>query len=399
MVVVCPPGTDPDTVLQHVRGLAEFDIPADTPVVTPQQARELLTARPEVQVIIPVVGDDKASAARATADRLRARIDELEGDLGRLRNRRAVRAALAVSSRYGEVRRQVEKLAARVRPAQPAPGPTLILHIGLPKTATTWLQYRVFKRQREIAFLHDPTDPSPEAIERLLKHYQQTTPDELAGLGERLDAALPGHELIVSNENISMLTRDVWMGTGPTPDRLARRLGRLHRELRPIRVVLGIRRQDQWLGSMYAQSASAYPEFGQQDFEQRLRSLSKAPLEGAAGHLDYLRLVRSLRRELGSDNVLVLPSELLASDPEAGLRQLDAFLGLEVFVRGYRDGSMTDDRVNVRSAGRNTWTLKDREDAVVLPDALAEQVLDRFRRDNQKLAKQLGTDLASFGYH
>ena len=356
---------------------------------------------PETRLVSPSASDRNVSADPAPDEvrRLQARVDELEQEPARLRTRRAVRTVLVASRHYGQTRELVQDVVARTRPRSVPDGHPLVLHIGLPKTATTWLQYRVFNRQREIAYLHDPRDRDPDGVERLLKRYQHAPSDDLPALGERLAAALPDHELLVSNENISMLTKDVWRGTGPTPERLARRLGRISRSQRPVRVILGIRRQDQWLGSMYAQSAPAYPQFGQQDFESRLRSLCEHPLAGAAGHLEYDRLVRALVRELGRDNVLVLPSELLGAAPEEGLAELDRFLGMDVFVRTFHDGTTDRDPVNVRSAGRNTWTLKNREEDVVLPDALADRVLGRFARSNARLARRLGADLGRFGYH
>lgn len=394
-VVLCPDGVDGATLLQQLRDHSGLELPDDTRTVGPQEAEQLLATSPGVRLIVPVPnGEDEHRA------RLQRRVAQLEDQLQRVQGRRAVQLALRVADDGGRTRDQARGLLRRARRrVLPGAGPVLHLHIGLPKTATTLLQYRVFKRQDELAYLHDPRDRDPGAVEELLKRYQQAAPDQLATLGARLHQALPDHDLLVSNENISMLTRDIWNGTGPTPTQLADRLGRLDRELRTVRVILGIRRQDQWLGSMYAQSGHVYPEFSQEDFDERLVGLCERPPVGVAGHLDYDRLHTALVDRLGADNVLVLPSELLAEDPGDAMRRLDAFLDLDVFARAYRDDELDLAPVNVRSEGRNRWQLKDRDESVTMSDELSARIVERFAPGNRRVAAAIGIDLGRYGYY
>jgi hypothetical protein len=276
----------------------------------------------------------------------------------------------------------------------------LTLHIGLPKTATTFLQYRIFNRQREITYIHQPRDRDRDAIERLLKRQQRAGRRELASLEQRIVRVLPPGDVLVSNENISIAADEVWTGRGPTPTRLAERVARLADRLDGVRVVVGIRRQDQWLASRYAESAKAFPEFCQRDFEERVARLCSRPLEGALQWLDYDAAFAALVDHLGDGNVLLLPSEALADEPEHALGRLEEFLGHTGLVSVYRaQADSTDLRRNALSVGQNRWQMRGREAMLALPDQLEAVVLRRFADGNRLVAKAAGLELGRFGYH
>jgi hypothetical protein len=276
----------------------------------------------------------------------------------------------------------------------------LTLHIGLPKTGTTFLQYQIFKRQGKLPYIHDPLDTSQDAIEHQLKLYFRCRSTTLDRLDESVPRVLPRGEVLVSNENISMKASEVWQAGGPTPSSFAERLRRLSSTVGGVRVLLGIRRQDQWLGSRYAESAKNFPEFGQGDFETRMAEISESPLQGALQWLEYAAAYERLAEAIGQDNVMVIPSEELLTDPESILHGLEEFLGHRGLVEAYRTAkAATGLRRNVLSTGRNTWQLRTRDAHITLPDGLESRLLTRFRDENRALDKVLDGTLSAHSYH
>lgn len=275
----------------------------------------------------------------------------------------------------------------------------LTVHLGLPKTATTLLQYRVFGKQDTIRFVHDPRDEDPDALERLLRRHQRAPAHRLEELEHRIAVALPEGETLVSNENISLFATELWAGNGPSADRMAERLGRLRAGCEGVRAIFGIRRQDQWLASMYAQSVRSLPTpFCQADFEARVEALCRSRLRGASSLLDYRAVYAHLVEQLGRDNVLVLASEDVATRPADVLRSLDRFLGVATFEAAHRAGRLDLGPVNVLSGGQNQWRVKGYDGTLKLSDELAWQVLDRFAPSNAGLAEATGIDLGEHGY-
>lgn len=276
----------------------------------------------------------------------------------------------------------------------------LTLHIGLPKTGTTFLQYRVFNRQREIQYIHHPRDERFSAVERLLKEYQRARFRRARSLAKLIAAQLPDGDVLVSNENISITADEAWDGGGPSPLRVAERVARLGARVGGVRVLLGIRRQDQWLGSRYAESAKHFVEFGQHDFEQRVGRLCATPLEGAMQWLDYGAAFSALADRLGEDRVLLVPSETLLDQPELALERVQRFVGCTSFVDVYRGqlGRDADMRRNVLSVGDNRWSMRGRDDTLTLPDRLMQRVLERFAEGNRIVAKLAELDIERYGY-
>lgn len=277
----------------------------------------------------------------------------------------------------------------------------LYLHIGLPKTGTTFLQYRIFNRQKQLAYLHDPNDRRPEALETLLKKHQRAEGHkERRSLGDQIASSIPHERMLISNEAISSLVREPWEGSGPHADTASQRLAELGAKTGGIKVILGIRRQDKWLASRYAESAKAYPTFGQDDFDQRIPKLVSGKLSGSQSWLDYNASCSALVRELGADNVLILPSEQVSDEPQAALRSLEGFLECPGLVEIYEGQKPGTDRRNVLATGPNTWKLRGRDEEFLhMSDALSEEIMQRFKDSNVQIAQRTGLALQELGYY
>jgi hypothetical protein len=275
----------------------------------------------------------------------------------------------------------------------------LIVHIGLPKTATTFLQYRIFKPAFGSGFIHRA---SGGADEKLCRQFRElglaSSParahrEKLAKLLRR--RADQASTILVTDENISIHWNHLWDGRGCEPDRLAGRFARLRKNLAhmvpELRVIIGIRRQDQWLASRYAESSKHHPEFGQQDFEVRMvRIAASEKLEGAFAWLDYAAVRDAFVTALGEENVLIAPMERIKQEPRAMLEEMGAFVGADL-VASYETipEEAKDHRPNQLSSGENSWQLRKDGSTIRLPPELQAALLARFTKSNRALATNL----------
>jgi hypothetical protein len=140
----------------------------------------------------------------------------------------------------------------------------LVLHVGLPKTGSTSLQSGVFARADGVAYAHRKRGAAAADLTEGLRDYVRAGPVAAAfarrGLVRRLAAFAPeAATVLVSDENVALGQAEFWRGRGPAPADVARRLaalaGALPDRLRPVRVLVGVRRQDRWLASSFAHKA------------------------------------------------------------------------------------------------------------------------------------------------
>ena len=152
------------------------------------------------------------------------------------------------------------------------------------------------------------------------------------GAGER-----GGRALLVSAENISVHPIDFWRGTDPTPEQVARRLAALAGgagALAPVRVVIGLRRQDQWLASRYAGVRQGPARLSPGDFDRRLTEIAAvARAARRLGWLDHHHIYARFAAVLGAENVHLYWLERLAAKPIRTLARIGRFIGGEALGR------------------------------------------------------------------
>ncbi|MFW5642331.1 MAG: hypothetical protein ACOCY0_06160 [Roseicyclus sp.] len=310
-------------------------------------------------------------------------------------------------------------------------GSTLHLHIGLPKTATTFLQESVFPR---IEGLHASCTPEagpdldpPGRSESLMAWALARSPDIWRSAGDALFPAMlsgasgmDGRDVLVSDERIGR--------TGSRADHLGAHLRALaiearRRGFKRVTCLCAVRRQDLWYASHYAQISDRNPDAGQKDFEAAVGRL----VDPERGGRRFGRLLRydglraALVDALGAGNVLVCVYETMRETPDAFAADLATFLGRPVPLpaRGAGSGS------NVRNVGGRSWALRryDRRAAgenartaaqaaratlrrlrpgapgsIELTPELSERILTAYRASNLRLARDIDADLARYGY-
>ena len=196
---------------------------------------------------------------------------------------------------------------------------TLLLHPGFHKTATTWLQERVFSDRGVFRSLmgHAQID------ELLVRPHDLDFDPAAASLRiEQLRSGTEGGLVDVISSEI--LTGNILFGARDSltiADRLAA-------TCRPARVLLTVRSQQGIAQSIYLQFVKRGGRLSIAEFFSRL------PEPGYFGFdprsLEFGRIAQLYGERFGQENVLVLPQELLRKDRGAFLQLLFDFAGADL---------------------------------------------------------------------
>ncbi len=333
-------------------------------------------------------------------------------------------------------------------------GRTIYFHIGLPKTGTTFLQRGILPSLEGIDLLVKPKFsglscyPGYGGFGAIFGY----SPAIWSHLGDQFLEQVLGSRVIhgngpvlISDENVSIALR--YPSDYATVDALPRSydvfgVARHFEEMRRplaglgftrIRLILTIRRQDTWLASAYAQDSHCWPDAGQQHFEAWVHDF----LESRKGYwingvtLDYDLTCCVLAEVVGSQDLLILPYELLRQDPRRFLGHWVSFMGMSdrssgILTRITESGHLG--RSNVRSQGDGRWELRPKIDrsstwgrvrrkaggiaarvakaavpgrkppSIRLTEALSSRILSAYAGSNQTLESRVGLDLQAHGY-
>jgi hypothetical protein len=200
-----------------------------------------------------------------------------------------------------------------------------LVHIGWPKTATTWLQEKVFSERHGYA--------QPLSREEIIRQF--VLPDQLAFDPEEL------------RRSLERRTRELSRGLVPviTHERLC---GALHNRLESVvigervvscvpeaKILIVVREQRSAMLAAWQQyvRSGGSPESGpavrslKDYFGDQAMRRSVLPPPGYLGYFEYDRLVAWYQRQVGVSRVLVLSLELLRRHPGQFLALVHEFSG------------------------------------------------------------------------
>lgn len=271
--------------------------------------------------------------------------------------------------------------------------PTLYLHIGPSKTATSFLQWEVLP-EIEMCCYVKPTVTLGSAEMRLGDVFL-FSPDLWRGeTGKELftflrDGDVEEKDVLVSSEYIfgGLASPQPWIPDGEaygsseygpvvrvnrqTEVRLDRTSFSNHLDalkeagrqqgFSQVRILFTTRRQDTKLASGYAQVSNRVRGASQQNFERWAHHLtddSAGFLLGGGQKLNYFAWWKAMTEVLGRSNVFFLPFELLRKNQGAFLRRWLKFMEVEGYD-SIADSFVDEQEENKRSTSESTWSIAD----------------------------------------
>ncbi|MEX5730260.1 hypothetical protein Ga0609869_003613 [Rhodovulum iodosum] len=301
----------------------------------------------------------------------------------------------------------------------------LVIHVGLHKTGTTWLQGQLSgpRYQRDLAFCGD--------IGFIYRQF--LVPDEQEFSPDRTRAAfcdwwapkIEGRQaILVSGENLGGRPFHARHMREVTAARIAKTFPEAH-------ILITLREQAAIIYSMYGQ----YLRFGYtsslSEFLQRPPPDSSFQPVLNRAFYDYARLLNLYEEVFPRERVMVAPSEWFFADPDAFTERLNARLGtsLPPLRKQARDsvanpawsdlayGALRHlNRFNSQDSrwqrpggrlGANAMAARiDRLTPAVLKrrmraarmDMIRREIGDEYAASNRELAQRIGVDLGRFGY-
>lgn len=269
---------------------------------------------------------------------------------------------------------------------------SLTFHIGMPKTATTALQAHVFPAfpgyvgknyGRAELGQHSEHDFTVQACRRALgsPRWREELAAWIKGLRES-----PLSDVMFSDETLCawpdgklvamwpML--DAWrLGVRTRPHPIVKFLAetlKLVDEGTQVRVILTLRNQSDFMGSLYAQIQPRLLSPSQADFDGKVTEL----LESGDPFFDFAGLVAELDAVLGPDNCLILLHE---DGVAQNVRRIIDFLGLPSSLR-----PPSVPETNVKASGERAWQYR-----VTLP-LLKRGLIGRVRKAVEIRVVKLG---------
>lgn len=208
-----------------------------------------------------------------------------------------------------------------------AAGPIVYLHPGLPKTASSFLSARVFSQLRSAGW--SVNDPAVVAAARAIAFPK--APSSAPSLADAVHATrrprvLISYDGLCGNPYRSFEDREEIL------NRLERACAGVS-----VRVLLVVRRQAEWIESIFKQSLHEYYYTPFSRFvvwtpgDEKSQRFPSVVVE----RLDWGALADGFVRAFGENNVLVLPYEFLSRDSTGFIERLSGFLDAPLDVPDY----------------------------------------------------------------
>lgn len=321
--------------------------------------------------------------------------------------------------------------------------PRLLVHIGVPKSATTSLQFGAFPVHPDIRYLGKPFYDEAFGYEGSLATAELS--DSLWKQDElEFDAALARQRFVrgirprLNSETLAVLSEE-GLSQASAADRTltAQRLAALCQDVE-CTILLTVREQKRAIFSLHQwYYARRLVSLGFEDWIRSCRAYSSYygcyndfPLR----QYRYTRLIETYAELFGRERVLVLPMEMLAREPAAFYSGLEDFAGIRRFwgkpdcppipvenrspgrlgiryqrlVKGVRHlgarlrGAPGAPSETLEAAGLHGHVMRliARVDAPMRPMSAetAAWLDDYYRDDNASLARLAGLDLTRYGY-
>lgn len=237
----------------------------------------------------------------------------------------------------------------------------LIIHFGLTKTASTFLQKNVFNGKMNTVDRSIESDADKKAAKEFEKFFRSNNPAIWRNSGEQyfnynMDIKT---NVIISHESLyeHVLFRPYKRKekVESEPYLFASRIKEIKKNIwkhGDVKVLFFYRRQVDWIPSIYSQVCNELKSPSQLDFEKRVKKILSYPYQGAQV-LEYDLLIEVLSEFIGSKNVLGMPYEMMGNNDT--WKEIRNFTGIESLAKDV-DFAIRD--VNVkRQKGEMDWKM------------------------------------------
>lgn len=217
-----------------------------------------------------------------------------------------------------------------------------LIHIGLPKTATTTIQNTVFSDQEKYHYLGKRNNSYQSDLARDLVSQVRLC-DSLSYDAPHTESLLRALSVENSEERPLLISEEALSAEGGADRReIARRLYEL---FSPAKVLIVLRSQTSMLKSLYLHAVKSAGETG--SFDQWLEGTYGRvwlPVGSLRVGLDYDALVRAYEQLFGEENVIVLAYEGFRGRDMRSLQMLGDLVGMGADEVLNRLSSTTDNR-------------------------------------------------------
>ncbi|MBN2735009.1 MAG: hypothetical protein JXQ82_09165 [Methanomicrobiaceae archaeon] len=251
---------------------------------------------------------------------------------------------------------------------------TLIIHIGLSRTGTTSLQRRFFSQFSNTLTPYSTEEWKETLMDEMVHVFQDcdfSVWNETEGkkVVDNLKAACcktSGKPFLISQNAFSrpfffrkkglsaFSQKD--MGYFPVSLHLEMML-KACPWISKIKVLVTLRNQPEWLGSLYAKDSTTIKGASKEDFEQKVRLLMSDDSVNKGGCFNWGKLVHDLERIAGKDNIYVVLLEEMNSD--AYWKTIAEWSELPFESEDY--SSTVRNRENSRSISNQEWSISKRD--------------------------------------
>ncbi len=293
---------------------------------------------------------------------------------------------------------------------------TILIHIGFPKTATTWLQQLVFPNWEAVQYIDHYKPENKWLLDLRYINELEFDPDKFRN--ETDDILNSKKPVVISIESLS---GDVFK-RGFNTARNCRYL----KELFPrAKILITVREQTTMIDSLYRQYVN---QGGTATFGKFIKLPPPKPVSFDPGYLSFDRIIQLYSGEFGNDHVKVALYEQLRQAPADFLKDVTDFIGVK------EPSSFEKSQAVNRSLGgfglgllrfSNYFLMSPMQPSNVIPGKAWHPLLRKFlqnnfpasrnkkfvltpkdlqyfknyyRESNRKLQNLTGLDVARFGY-
>src|SRR5262245_5304325 len=305
--------------------------------------------------------------------------------------------------------------------------PFSLIHVGFSNTGTTSLQLNFFSKRTDIFYVGEPYNERGGIFSNLryLEDFKYDEPAVFRYCNEQIFSIAEGRPIVVSDETLCDSAQLYYTPYSVARDVIALRLFRL---FQPAKIIFTIRRQENYVCSMYMnlkRNSAFFSQMPVPPLSRWYRGMLSQLRCHYLQNINFHEAISMYQNLFGRQNVLVLPLERLILDgPKPYLQDLCSFAGLDLSdddvdrfaqprnvrmsqTRNLAAELLTDDRFCTfysrleQDFGRERLDeFLDQGDraAAALDDADLADLSDRVASGNRLLAEEYDLDLERYGY-